>query len=143
MVRPPRDPGESVIGARDLRRLSLESTVLSAGALASYGYAIGRYGPGPQASTQAFMTLTLGQLLHALSSRSETHSLLDRQRLPPNRYLDAALGLSLLAQVLTVLVPGLRRMLGNSPLGLTDGLVVGAGAALPLLINELTKKIVR
>lgn len=143
MARPPRDPGAAVIDARDLRRLGLESTVLSAGALASYGYAVWRYGSGPQASTQAFMTLTLGQLLHALSSRSETYSLLDRQRLPPNRYLDAALGLSLFAQVLTVLVPGLRQMLGNSPLGLTDSLIVGAGATLPLLINELTKKIVR
>jgi Ca2+-transporting ATPase len=140
MSRPPRDPGEPVIGARDLRRLGLESTVISAGALASYGYAVWRYGSGPQASTQAFMTLTLGQLLHALSSRSETRSLLDRERLPPNRYLDAALGLSLLAQLLTVLAPGLRKVLGNSTLDLTDSLVIGAGSILPLLLNELTKK---
>jgi len=139
MQRPPRDPQEPVIARRDLRRLGWESAVISAGTLASYGYAFWRYGEGPQARTQAFMTLTLGQLLHALSSRSEQHTLLERHQLPPNPHLNAALGISLAAQLLTVLVPGLRNILGTTLPTLTDGLVMGAGALAPLLVNEITK----
>jgi Ca2+-transporting ATPase len=140
MQRPPRDPQEPVIAPKDLRRLGWESAIISGGTLASYGYAFWRYGAGPQASTQAFMTLTLGQLLHALSSRSEQHTLLARHQLPPNPYLNGALGVSLAVQVLTVLVPGLRNLLGTTLPTLTDGLVMGAGALTPLLINEVTKR---
>lgn len=139
MDRPPRDPREPIIAMGDLRRMGLESAVISAGTLASYSYALRRYGIGPRANTHAFMTLTLGQLLHALSSRSEQHTLLERRHLPPNPYLSSALGLSLGAQLLTVLVPGLRKLLGTTPLGGRDALMIGAGAMLPLLINEVTK----
>jgi Ca2+-transporting ATPase len=140
MERPPRDPAAPILSRPDLLRLGRESAVISAGALASYGYALARYGAGPQATTQAFMTLTLGQLLHALSCRSESHSLFDRDPLVPNPYLDLALGASLLAQALTVVVPGLRQLLGTAPLGLADAMVSVAGATLPLVANEAIKK---
>jgi hypothetical protein len=54
--------------------------------------------------------------------------------------LDRALGISMVAQTLTVLVPGLRKIMGTAPLSLGDLLVVGAAALAPLLINELNKK---
>ncbi len=138
--KPPRDPQMPIVTRRDLGRLGLESAVISSGALASYAYALWRYGAGPRANTHTFMTLTAAQLLHAFSSRSERHSLFDRERLPPNPPLRLAVGVSLALQSLTVLVPGLRRLLGTTPLGLLDSLVIGAGAVLPLLINESTKK---
>jgi Ca2+-transporting ATPase len=37
-------------------------------------------------------------------------------------------------------VPPVRSFLGLTPINLIDGLVIGAGAVLPLLINEKTKK---
>jgi Ca2+-transporting ATPase len=140
LERPPRDPQQPILSTRDLRRLGLEATVISGGTLASYGYALLRYGPGAKANTHTFMTLTLAQLFHALSSRSEQHTLLEWQQLPPNRYLNIALGTSLTVQSLTALLPGLRSILGTTPLGLLDSLVIGTGALLPLLINESTKK---
>jgi Ca2+-transporting ATPase len=143
MERPPRDPEEPVIAAKDLRRLGLESFIISGSALASYGYALLRYGQGPQANTHAFMTLGIAQLLHALSSRSEKRTLLDRDGLPTNRHLNGALAISLVAQSLTILVPGLRKILGTTPLTLRDGLVIGASAIAPLLINETIKKVLR
>jgi Ca2+-transporting ATPase len=139
--RVPRDPAKPIIDVKDLRRLGLESALITSGALFSYLSALLRYGPGARANTHTFMTLTLAQLLHSLSSRSEEHSLLDRGRLPRNRYLETALAVSLAAQSLTVLVPGLRRLLGTTPLGPLDILIVTAGAAAPLLINEATKKV--
>ena len=140
LERPPRDPEAGVVTAADLRWLASESAAITGGTLASYGYALFKYGPGPQASTQAFMTLTLGQLLHAMSCRSETHSLFDKGVLPANYYLDVGLTGSLLAQLLTVTVPGLRQLLGTTPLGLADGLVAVGGALAPLLINETIKR---
>lgn len=140
MSRPPRDPREPIIKAADFKRLSFESAVLSAGALGAYGYGIMRYGRGPAASTMAFMSLTVGQLLHSISCRSERHSILDRGNLPPNQYLNAALGGSLALQVLAAVVPGIRGLLGIAPLGLIDYAVAGGAAAIPLLVNETTKK---
>jgi Ca2+-transporting ATPase len=37
-------------------------------------------------------------------------------------------------------VPGVRKLLGLAPISLLDGAVIGAGAVLPLLINDATKK---
>jgi Ca2+-transporting ATPase len=44
---------------------------------------------------------------------------------------------------MTMFVPGLRGLLGVSPISVTDGLVIGGSAILPLLVNEATKKTVR
>ncbi|MCU0936052.1 MAG: cation-transporting P-type ATPase [Gammaproteobacteria bacterium] len=143
MDRPPRDPGRPVLDRGDLLRLGRESAVITAGALASYLYALARYGAGPQAATQAFTTLTVGELLHALACRSEDHSLLDRASLQPNGWLELALAGSLLAQVLTVTLPPLRRLLGTTPLGPLDAVVAAVGAVLPLLFNESVKMATR
>ena len=50
-----------------------------------------------------------------------------------------ALGGSLVMQFLTMVVPGLRSLLGLAPVGLLDGLVISGSALLPLLVNEATK----
>ena len=133
--------GEPIVRVQDLKRMGFESAVITAGAMGSYGYALARYGQGIQAGTVAFTTLTFGQLLHAISCRSDKHSLFSKDKLPPNRYLTVALTGSFAAQALAMTVPGLRSLLGTSPIGLVDGLAIAAGAGLPLLINEATKTI--
>ena len=137
--QPPRDPTAPIVRVADFKRLAFEATTLSAGALAAYGYGLARYGAGPQAGTLAFMGLTGAQLLHALSCRSERHSVFGKDRLPPNNYLKAAIGGSLAMQTAAALVPGLRQFLGIGPIGLIDGVVIGASALLPFVINEATK----
>jgi Ca2+-transporting ATPase len=86
------------------------------------------------------MSLTIGQLLHAISCRSESHSLFDATPLPANPTLNLAVGGSLALQLLAMLVPGLRGLLNLTPLTLLDSVVVGQSALLPLVVNELTKK---
>ena len=116
---PPRAPDEPIVKSSDFKRIFFESSVLSAGALSAYGYGIMRYGIGPQASTMAFMSLTSGQLLHALSCRSETHGIFDSapgSGMQSNGYLNAALAGSFALQGLTLVVPGLRGLLGIAPL---------------------------
>lgn len=142
MSRPPRDPEEKILRAADFKRLAAESAVLSAGALGAYGWGIARYGMGPQAGTMAFMSLSSSQLLHAISCRSGDHGIFDSgaDRLPPNRYLTAALAGSFGIQIMAVTMPGMRRMLGIAPIGPFDWLIIGAASAAPLLINEATKR---
>jgi energy-coupling factor transporter ATP-binding protein EcfA2 len=137
--RPPRDPEEPIIKTTDFKRIGFESSTLAAASLAAYGYGIARYGMGAQAGTVGFMSLSFAQLLHALSCRSEQHSLFGPERLPANPYLNVALGTSLGLQALTLLVPTLRTFLGLTPIGLLDAAVIGGSALLPLAVNEATK----
>ncbi|MDR3555756.1 MAG: HAD-IC family P-type ATPase [Syntrophobacteraceae bacterium] len=139
--RPPRPQDEPIVKASDFKRLTFEAGTLTAGAMAAYAYGISRYGLGPQAGTLTFQSLTMGQLLHSISCRSENHSIFTGEPLPPNRYLQMALGGSFALQMLTIFVPGLRNLLGLAPIGLLDGAVIAGTAALPLLINEGTKSL--
>ena len=139
LERPPRDPQRPIFTGSDFKRMAFESGAITAGALGAYGYGMMRYG-GASASTLAFHSLTTGQLLHAISCRSETHTIFSPGKLPPNRYLTMALGGSLLMQFLTMVVPGLRSLLGLAPVGLLDGLVISGSALLPLVVNEATKQ---
>jgi len=140
LSRPPRNQDDPIIKSSDFKRISFESAVLSAGALGAYGYGIARYGMGQRAGTMAFLSLTTGQLLHAISCRSEKHSIFDKKKLPPNKYLNLAIGVSFALQVLSMAVPGLRSLLGVAPISLVDGLVIGGSAVAPFLVNESTKK---
>jgi Ca2+-transporting ATPase len=137
MERGPRDPAEPVVGRRDLGRMTRESAVITAAAMGAYGFGRWRYGAGPQAGSLAFNTLTSAQLLHAYVCRSDRR--VAGAGLPPNRYLDLAVGLSLGLQLLTVLVPPLRRLLGTTPHGPLDLAMILAGALGSYLVNELSK----
>jgi Ca2+-transporting ATPase len=139
MSAAPRDPNEPVLNDSNLGRIVAESAALSSGTLAVYGYGLLQYGPGAHASTMAFTSLTSGQLLHAVSCRSTSHSVLDRGTLPSNHYLTAALAASYSLQAVTFLIPGLRNLLGLSSLSGADAVVVAAGAVIPFLGNESAK----
>jgi Ca2+-transporting ATPase len=139
LSQPPRDPQEPLVQKADFQRITFESATLSASTLGAYGYGIAHYGISPQSSTIGFMSLTLAQLLHALSCRSKTHSLFSSEKLPPNPYLAIALGGSIALQLLCAIGPGLRQLLKLSPLGVLDAGVIGSSAILPLLVNETMK----
>jgi P-type Ca2+ transporter type 2C len=138
--RPPRDPQEAIITNADLRRISLEGGVITAGAMGAYGYGLLRYGMGARAGSLAFMSLSSAQLLHAFSCRSERVGMFGSTKLPPNSYLNWALGGSFALQALTLVVPGLRGLLGIAPITVMDGLVIGGSAVLPLIVNEASKQ---
>jgi Ca2+-transporting ATPase len=139
--QPPRNPNEPIIKNTDFGRIVFESAVISISTLAAYGYGIFKYGISPKASTLAFMTLTYGQLLHTISSRSEKHSIFSQEKLPPNPYLTTAVVGSFGIQILALAVPQLRSLLKIAPLNMVDTVVISGGALLPLLVNEGTKKI--
>jgi len=141
MSRPPREADAPLFSKDDYKNMVMESSTMTAGALAAYGYGLARYGIGAAAGSLAFQSLTISQLLHALSCRSEHRSLFEQGEFPPNVYLNRALGWSFFAQLLTVVWPPLRRLLGITVLKATDYGVIGAGALMPLIINETRKKV--
>ena len=113
--------------------------MITAATLAAYRIGLSRYGPGPQAGSMAFLTLTSTQLLHTISSRSERHSIFDTDRLPTNDYVPAALGSGFAIELMSLIVPPVRRLLGSSPLRFSDLLVVGTAAGTHLIVNEALK----
>ncbi|HEY8219845.1 MAG TPA: HAD-IC family P-type ATPase [Methylobacter sp.] len=141
LKRPPRDPNAAIVSRSDYTKLIRESGVITVGTLGVYGYSFLRYGPGQNASTHAFMSLTIAQFLHAYRCRSEHTSIFDLKNRPSNRYLDTAVGLSALMQVLAVTLPSLRRLLRLSPVGAFDMVAILAGAGLPFIANEAIKGI--
>ncbi|MBF2066727.1 MAG: cation-transporting P-type ATPase [Calothrix sp. C42_A2020_038] len=142
LLAPPRDPSEPIIKNSDFRRIVGESAIMSASALGAYGYAINRYGIGMQASTIGFMSLTMAQLMYAISCRSQTHSIFSGKKLPPNKYFNIALGGSFALQIAAATVPGLKGLLQIAPVNLVDIAVIGTSAVLPFLINEGRKELV-
>ncbi len=141
LEQPPRDPNAPILKTADFSRIVLESVVISLLTMAAYGYALVRHGQTRQASTVLFMSLTISQILHTWSCRSETHSLFNRQPLPRNPYVEAAIIGSLGLQLLPILVPPLRNLLQLGLLDLTDWSIVFGSTLLSLLINESTKNI--
>jgi Ca2+-transporting ATPase len=139
MEREPRDPAEQMIAGRDLVKMGIESAVIGAGTMGAFLYGIHRYGPGPAASTLAFNTLTLNELAHAFSSRSSHRILLSDHPLPPNPHLVKAIAGMGGLQFLVSVLPGARRLLGTTPLGIADIAVIAAGVLIPLIINEASK----
>jgi P-type Ca2+ transporter type 2C len=137
--QPPRDPMEPIVKTEDFKRITFEAATITAASLTAYGYGLMKYGMGPAAGTMAFHSLTTSQILHALSCRSETRTIFDSEKVAPNKYLTAAVIGSLGLQLATLLVPGLRTLLGTTPVTLSDALVIGAASVIPLFVTEATK----
>jgi Ca2+-transporting ATPase len=87
-----------------------------------------------------FQSLTLAQLMHAIACRSTRYSLYHPSpQQVRNPWLELALAGTALLQLSTLLLPGMRRLLGTVPLSFLDAGVVVTGASVPLLINEGVK----
>jgi Ca2+-transporting ATPase len=138
MTRPPIALAEGLLARAEWRRVTIDAALMAGSSLAGFAYGLLRYGPGPRASTLAFMSLTSSQLLYALSIRSDLP--LASARLKANPLLKQAVVVSLGAQAGTVLLAPLRRLLRTTPLSLGDVVVVGALAVFPLVVRELLKR---
>ena len=131
MARPPRDPAAPILSRSALGQIARDAGLLAASTLGVHGIGLARYGAGPRATTLAFSTLTVAQLLHALDYRSRGTATSGRP------VLLGVVGSTIAAQVLAMAFPPLRRLLGLVPLASSDWAVVAGGAIVPFLINEL------
>ncbi|HZB92673.1 MAG TPA: HAD-IC family P-type ATPase [Stellaceae bacterium] len=135
----PHPAGAPLIGRGDIPALAREAAIIATGGLAAYAYGRLRHGATATAGTLAFTSLVGAQLLHALTCRSEHHSLWTRGRLQRNPFLTGALAGSLALQLGAVTLPPMRRLLGLTPLDPVDAMVSVALSLLPYLVNEAAK----
>lgn len=133
---PPHDPRAPILAPADFRRILREATVLGTSALAGYFLAGGAAG-AEQARTMVFHGLTLSQIVHGLSCRSETHGIEATLLRRPNPTLFGAVGLSAALQIGVQLFPVTRRLFGLAPLNLRQGLGIAGMVAASTVANRL------
>jgi Ca2+-transporting ATPase len=90
-----------------------------------------------EARTMAFTVLVFGQLFNAFNSRSPARSAF--RDLLTNRWLWAAVGVSVALQLLVIYVPFLNQAFGTQPLTLADWLACAAMASAVLWVSEAWK----
>jgi Ca2+-transporting ATPase len=142
MKRPPRDPRQRLMTLRFAWLIGWQGLLLSGVTLLAFMIGMrwyGAAGPGLRhATTMAFMTLALVQVLHTFNARSQVHSAFTA-RLFTNAWLWAAVAVCLLLQLAAVYAPLLQTVLHTTPLTLTDwGVVLGLSLA-PIAVVELVK----
>ncbi|MGH7503277.1 MAG: cation-translocating P-type ATPase [Longimicrobiales bacterium] len=144
MDQPPRPPTESVITPRMWRGIAFVGTIMAAGTLLVLDLSLpGGFFEGsgdlPHAQTMAFTTLMLFQIFNVLNVRSDTRSAFTD--LFTNRWLWAAILLSLALQVLVLYVPLLQQAFGTVSLSARDWLVCSAVASSVLWTGNHSPKL--
>ena len=139
---PPHDPRVPILDRADFRRILREGAVLGTSALAGYLLAGGATGAA-QARTIVFHGLTLSQIVHGLSCRSETHGIEATLLRRPNLTLYGAVALSGALQLGVQLFPITRRLFGLAPLGFRQSLGIAGMVAASTVANRLIGYLVR
>jgi Ca2+-transporting ATPase len=142
MSRPPRDPSTGVIEPKMWAGMVLIGTIVAIGTLGVLDWALpGGLIPGDesveQARTLAFTTLVFFQLFNVFNARSDVQSAFHRPF--SNRWIWAAIGLSLLLQLTVVYVPVLQAAFQTVPLSPTDWLVCILVSSMVLWPIEILK----
>lgn len=146
MREPPRPRDESVITPAMWAGIVLVGLVMAVGTLAVLdaslpGGFIEGSGTIGYAQTMAFTTLTLFQLFNVFNARSDHASAF--RGMFANRWLWAAVGISLLLQASVVYIPFLQQAFSTTPLGAADWLLCAAVASSVLWLREAVKLITR
>jgi Ca2+-transporting ATPase len=136
MRRPPRDPRDALVTWRFGRRMLAEGALLSAGVLGAYLWAVWQDGPGPRASTIAFVALVLIHPLQAMNCRSDR---LGWWRLPPNGLSWAALAILWAVQCAAVSWAPLAHLLGTVSLSAGDWGLMTLWVLSPVVLLEALK----
>jgi Ca2+-transporting ATPase len=146
MHRPPRPRGEGVITRRMwigivyVGAVMALVTLLVLDASLPGGFIPGRGGLR-HAQTMAFTTLMLCQLFNVFNARSDERSAF--ADLFTNRWLWAAVGLSLVLHAAVLYRPFLQKAFSTVPLGAGDWLLCVAAASAVLWLRELSKLVGR
>jgi Ca2+-transporting ATPase len=146
MRRPPRPRGQGVIDRAMWAGLLLVGITMAIGTLLMFDYGlpgglIAGSGDVTYARTLAFTTLVLFQLFNVFSARSDREGAWTA--LFSNRWLWAAVLLSLAMQVAVVYLPALQRAFQTTPLAASDWLACALVASSVVWVREGSKALMR
>ena len=146
MRQPPRPNGEPVITGEMWRGIFFNGVVMAAATLLVLDASLpGGFIPGQgslrYAQTMAFNSLTLAQFFNVFNSRSDTRSAF--ATMFSNRWVWAALAVSLVLQVVVIYVPAMQQAFGTTPLSITDWVKCVIPASAVLWARELWKAFLR
>jgi Ca2+-transporting ATPase len=122
MHQPPRKPNEPIINREILFNVSFVAAFMAIGTLSIFAWA-NSAGNLRRAQTLAFTTMAMFQVFNSLNCRSRRLSVF-KLGLFRNRYLIAAISLSILLQLLANRLPFLETALGTEALSLSDWAII-------------------
>ena len=143
MRRSPRSVSEPLLSRSFVFLIAWQGLLLAGVTLGAFSLGLRWHGDDPEglrrATTIAFMTLALAQVLHAFNARSRVRSALTR--LFTNGWLWSAVVLCVVLQLAAVYVPWLRAALRTAPPNGRDWLLIVAASLMPVLVVELFKAV--
>lgn len=141
MDRPPRPPSEPIINRLMLRGIIVQTIAITAVVLAAFFLGM-EWGNGSTelAKTMAFVTLSASELVRAYTARSERYPLL-KLGVFTNRYMQYAVGVSIVLLLLVIYVPFLQSIFDTVPLSLREWVVIFPLLFVPAIIAEINKAI--
>jgi Ca2+-transporting ATPase len=141
MARPPRDPRQPLVDRPLAGVIGWQGLLLAAVTLAAFLVGLGWHGTEGEglrrATTMAFMTLALAQIVHAFSARSQRRSAFTRPF--ANGWLWAAILACLALQLAAVYWPLLQVVLHTVALTAAELAVVAAAALAAVAVVEVVK----
>ncbi len=136
MHRPPRDPRVPLLSGAFLSSVAFYGGLIATATLGAFWWAL-RCAPAP-ATTICFITLALSQILHLGNARSHPH-VLRVDRAFANPCAVSASCLSIVLQLVTVYIHGLRDLLHLTTLTTQGWAVVAVASAAPAIIGQAVR----
>jgi Ca2+-transporting ATPase len=138
MDRPPRNPERTLLDIRSMAMIATLGGYIGVATLVLFQIYLPRSGGLAVAHTMAFTGIILMEKANVFNFRSDRTSLFRRGVLT-NRWLLAAVGLSVMLQVFAIYTPFMQVVLGTTGLGIADWLAMLMFAAPVIAIGELWK----
>ncbi|MFL5381824.1 MAG: cation-translocating P-type ATPase [Longimicrobiaceae bacterium] len=139
MRRPPRDPSAALVSRAFVRSVAFHAALITLATLAAMAISSG-WGDA-RSRTIVFSTLALAQAFH-LGNARDREAVVAPASAFRNRWALLAVLAVVVLQVLAVHVPPLRSVLGLTPLGAREWLLVIVCASIPAVVGQ-TLKVVR
>ena len=137
MERPPRDPEEPVICRRHWAMIGGYGAVIAAAVLGAFVLCLGPLGFSEQrAVAVAFLSLSIGRLLHALNMRTAGSGPI-RNEITRNPFMWGAWAICLGLLLLAIYLKPLAEILALEPPGTTGWLVVVGASFVPLIVGQV------
>ena len=141
MDRPPRPPFEPIVNRVMTIRIGIMTVAVTAAVLLAFWYGMNAHGVD-LAETMAFVTLAFAELPIAYTTRSERYPLFKLGAFT-NKWMQRAVGLSVVLVLAVVYVPFLQGPFNTVPLTLEHWAVIVPLMLFPAAVAEVTKLVMR